>query len=87
VANTKQSTKRARQTLKREARNASQRTAIRSSIKKVLKVFQAKDLKAAQDAFKKTVSVIDKAVTHHIIHRNKASRLKSRLHTKLKNIA
>ena len=84
MANTKQSTKRARQTKKREERTSGQRTHIRSSIKKVLKVMQSKDLKAAQAAFISTISAIDRAVTHHIIHRNKASRLKSRLHAKLK---
>ncbi len=84
MANTKQSTKRARQTKKREAHKMGQRTHIRSSIKKVLKVLQSKDVKAAETAFLQTISAIDKAVNHHIIHRNKASRLKSRLHAKLK---
>ena len=86
MANTKQSTKRARQTQKHEQHNAGQRTAIRTSIKKVLKAFQSKDGNAAKDLFQKTVSILDKAASHHIIHHNKASRLKSRLHTKLKNI-
>lgn len=86
MANTKQSTKRARQTKKREQHTAGQRTQIRSSIKKVLKVIQSKDLKAAQAAFIHTVSKLDKAVHHHILHRNKASRLKSRLHAKLKSL-
>lgn len=84
VANTKQSTKRARQTKKREQRTTGQRTHIRTSIKKVLKALQSKDLKTAQAAFFTAISTLDKAVTHHIIHRNKASRLKSRLHAKLK---
>lgn len=86
MANTKQSTKRARQGKKREQHNASQRSVIRSSIKKVLKSVVAKDPKAALTAYQVTAKVLDKAASHHIIHKNKASRLKSRLHAKLKSI-
>lgn len=87
MANTEQATKRVRQAKKRELQNASERSAVRSVVKKVLKLIQANDATAAKAIFPDTASLIDKAVTHGVIHKNKASRLKSRLHQKLKALS
>lgn len=56
----------------REARNKKRELSVKASIKKVRISKKASDLTAA-------FSALDKAVKVNLIHRNKASRLKSRL--------
>ncbi|AKQ33844.1 30S ribosomal protein S20 [Coxiella-like endosymbiont of Rhipicephalus sanguineus] len=84
MANTPQAKKRARQNQKRRLHNASQRSAVRTIVKKTLKSLQANDHSAAQSAFQQAVQLLDKAAGKRIIHPNKAARLKSRLNQKLK---
>ena len=48
-----------------------------------LKYLDAKDLDGAKAALQKTVSVVDKMATKGIIHKNTASRYKSRLAAKI----
>ena len=79
MANIASAKKRARQSEKLRLQNASQRSVLRTYIKKVTSAIEAKDKKAAQDAFNAAVPVIDSMVSKGIIHKNKASRHKSRL--------
>jgi small subunit ribosomal protein S20 len=79
LANTAQATKRARQAENRRQRNASQRSELRSSIKKVVAAIRSGNSEAALQAYRKAVPVIDSAVGKGLIHQNKASRHKSRL--------
>ncbi|KAF3981453.1 MAG: 30S ribosomal protein S20 [Methylococcales symbiont of Hymedesmia sp. n. MRB-2018] len=87
MANTAQAKKRARQAEKSRIRNASQRSNMRTFIKKVIASIESGDKEAAQVAYKAVVSTIDKAVSKGLIHKNKAARSKSRLSTRVNSIA
>ena len=87
MANSPQAKKRARQAEKNRARNAGQRSNLRTFIKKVIAAVRAGDKEQAQAAFKAAQPVIDSAVNKGLIHKNKASRSKSRLNSKLKAMA
>lgn len=84
MANIASAKKRSRQSEKLRLHNASQRSMLRTYIKKVTSAIEAKDKKAAEDAFKAAVPVIDSMVSKGIIHKNKASRHKSRLNSHVK---
>ncbi len=86
MANTSQARKRVRQANKARARNASQKTEFRSSVKKVLKSISEKNKGQSSQDYKKAVSIMDKLVTKGLLHKNKAARHKSRLNKQLKNL-
>ncbi|HXS72450.1 MAG TPA: 30S ribosomal protein S20 [Rhodanobacteraceae bacterium] len=83
MANIKSAKKRARQSEVHRMRNASQRSMLRSSIRKVLKAIEAKDKAAAQAAYQSAEPVMDRYAHHGLIHKNKAARHKSRLSAKI----
>jgi small subunit ribosomal protein S20 len=87
VANIKSAIKRARQNDKLRLRNASARSMFRTFVKNVVKAIEAKQPEAAKTAFEKAQPVIDKAAQKGIIHKNKASRIKSRLSAQIKTLA
>ena len=87
MANTAQAKKRAKQAEARRQRNFSQKSTLRTAIKKVLKAVQSGDKTAAAASCKEVSTLADRAVGKKLIHANKAARLKSRLNTKLKAIA
>lgn len=84
MANTLQARKRARQALVRNKHNASMRSMMRTSIKRVRQAIDAGDKQAAQDVYRKATSVIDRVADKNIIHKNKAARHKSRLAAAIK---
>ena len=84
MANTPQAKKRARQAEGRRVHNASQRSAMRTAIKKTIAAVESGDYEAANTAYVAMVPMLDRAATHGIIHQNKASRHKSRLNTRVK---
>lgn len=79
MANHKSAEKRARQNTKRNEINRSNRSALRTSIKKLRTAVASNDKKASTDLLTPTISLIDKAVNKGILHRNTAARHKSRL--------
>jgi small subunit ribosomal protein S20 len=79
MANHKSAEKRVRQNAKRKEINRSNRSALRTSIKKLRAAVAAKDETATGELLIPTVSLIDKAVNKGIIHKNTAARYKSRL--------
>ncbi|MEP7155310.1 MAG: 30S ribosomal protein S20 [Betaproteobacteria bacterium] len=87
MANTKQAAKRARQATKQRAHNMSQRTELRTAIKKVAAAVAAGDVAKAEAVFKSSSSTIDSIADKNIIHKNKAARHKSRLSAAIKGIA
>ncbi|HAN55071.1 MAG: 30S ribosomal protein S20 [Pseudomonadota bacterium] len=87
MANTAQARKRARQNDKQRAHNAALRSTLRTAIKKVQKAVLAGDKNAAQSIFTDSMSVIDSIADKRIIHKNKASRHKSRLSSAVKAMA
>lgn len=87
MANSAQARKRARQTEKQRQHNASLRSTLRTAIKKVAKAVQAGDKEAAKAVYQESVSVVDRIADKNIIHKNKASRHKSRLSAAIKAMA
>ena len=79
MANHKQSKKRARQNLKRVARNRPLRTVLRTKIKKVRADIAGNQVDEAKESLKAAVKQLDKSVVKGIVHRRTASRLISRL--------
>ncbi len=84
MANSVSARKRARQAEKHRLLNASQRSAMRTAVKKVDAAIESGDKSAAEAAYKAAVPAIDKSVTKGLIHRNKAARHKSRLNAKIR---
>jgi small subunit ribosomal protein S20 len=84
MANSAQARKRARQATKQRALNMSQRSALRTAIKKVRKAIGAGDKTAAQVVFNDSQSVIDSIADKNIVHKNTAARYKSRLSAAIK---
>ena len=87
MANSAQAKKRAIQNQKANVRNSSQRSMVRTYIKKVVNAIKAGDKEAAQAAYKAAVPVIDSIADKGIIHKNKAARHKSRLNAQIKALA
>ena len=79
MANHKSAIKRVRQNTKRNAINKSNRTRLRTQIKKLRASIAGHDKGGSGELLCATVSVIDKAVNKGIIHKNTAARYKSRL--------
>lgn len=79
MANSAQARKRARQNETRRRHNASFRSMVRTSIKKVVTAIRAKDAEKATEAYRSAVPVIDRMANKGIISKNKAARHKSRL--------
>ncbi len=87
MANSAQARKRARQAEKRRIQNASQRSMVRTYIKRVDAAIAAGDADAAGSALTDALPLIDKMVTKGIMHKNKAARHKSRLNKKVKALS
>ena len=87
MANSPQAKKRARQAIKSRARNASQRSMVRTYLKKVLAAIESGDKQVATDAYNAAVPVLDRMADKGIFHKNKAARYKSRLNTQIKALA
>ena len=87
MANSPQATKRARQAENNRQRNASQRSMMRTSIKKVVAAINAGDADAARDAYKAAVPLIDRMAGKGLIHANKAARHKSRLNQHIRALS
>ena len=79
MANHKSAIKRHKQSLKRAARNRSQRTRVKNVIKSVRAAILSNDPATAEKALSSATSVIDKASTKGAIHWKNASRKISRL--------
>ena len=84
MANIKSAQKRAKQTVVRNARNAAQRSMLRTAVKKVLKALEANDAAGAQAAFAVAEPILDRYSSRGLIHKNKAARHKSRLTARIK---
>ncbi|MED5275182.1 MAG: 30S ribosomal protein S20 [Pseudomonadota bacterium] len=86
LANTSQARKRVRQAIKARERNASQKSAFRTSIKKVLKSLADKNKEKSNEFFKEVTSMAGKLVKKGLIHKNKAARYQSRLNKQIKSL-
>ena len=79
MANTAQAKKRARQAEATRMRNASQKSELRTAVKKVRKAIAAGDKAAATKTLQESQAVMDRIADKKIVHKNTASRTKSRL--------
>ena len=84
MANSAQARKRARQNEKQRRHNASQRSMVRTYIKRVEAAIAGGDPAAARTQLDTAIPVIDRMVGHGILHKNKAARHKSRLSARIK---
>ncbi len=83
MANHFSALKRARQTEKRTARNRINKSRLRTALRRFKDSLSGGDKEAASQAYRETVSVLDKSVQKGVIHDNTASRYKSRLAARL----
>jgi small subunit ribosomal protein S20 len=87
MANIASARKRARQAVKLNAHNSSLRSTLRTAVKAVRKAVAAGDKAAAAAVFQKSMSTIDRIADKKIVHKNTASRQKSRLAAAVKGMA
>src|SRR5690606_28105777 len=83
VANIKSAEKRARQMIKRRARNVAGRWKLRTAIKSVVNAVNAGNKEEAVAKLKIATPIIDSAVNKGLIHRNRAARHKSDLNARV----
>ncbi len=79
MANIKSAQKRARQNSGRQERNNVLRSSARTAIKKARVAISSGDQEAAATAVHKVTLVLDRAASKGAIHKNNASRRKSRI--------
>ena len=87
MANIKSAKKRAIQSEKRRQHNASQRSMMRTYIKKVYAAVATGDETAANSAFSEMQKVLDRMASKGLIHANKAANHKSKLAAQIKKLA
>jgi small subunit ribosomal protein S20 len=87
LANSAQAKKRARQADKRNLSNASQRSAMRRAVKKIINAIEAGDKAVAETAYKSAVPMIDSGAGKGLLPKNTAARYKSRLNTRIRAMA
>jgi len=73
--------------VRRNAINKKNKSALRSQVKKLKEIIEAKDKDGAKKLLPKVFSSIDRTVKKGTIHKNKGSRAKSRLSRQIEQIA
>ena len=79
MPNTKSAAKAMRQSIKRNLRNIKAKDKFKDAVKEVKKLIAAGKKSDAAKAMENVFSALDKAAKTHVIHKNTASRKKSRL--------
>jgi len=79
MANIKSQKKRALTNAKANLKNASEKSRLKTAVKKVNKAVEAKDKETAVKAFNECNSLLDKAATSHLRSKQYVAREKSRL--------
>jgi small subunit ribosomal protein S20 len=83
MANHFSALKRARQTVKRSARNRANTSRLRTVLRELRESLAKGDKQVAEQVYRQTVSALDKAIQKGVLHENTASRYKSRLSARL----
>lgn len=86
MANHLSALKRARQTERKTAVNRSNKTRLRNAIRKFREGLAAGNKDNVNQLYRETVSALDKSVQKGVIHKNTASRYKSRLSARLEAV-
>ena len=84
MPNSASASKRLRQSAVRHQRNKAQKTAMKTQIKAVLAAVEAGDFEKAEQEYRVASQRLDRAGAKGVIHKNKASRGKSRLQAAIK---
>ena len=71
--------KRMRQSATRRDRNRARKTRVKTEVRKLREITAAGQVAQARDALPRVSKIVDQVAAKGTIHRNKASRLKSRL--------
>ncbi len=79
MANHASALKAHRQSIKRNAKNSSQRSSLRTALKKFSQLIKDGKTEEAQKSVTRMYSIVDKAVRKKVLSRNAAARQKSRL--------
>lgn len=87
MANIKSAKKRVKVIRTKTLRNKMIKSGVKTAIKKVYTAVEANDAAAAKAALQNAVSVIDKAKSKGVLHKNTASRKVSRLTKTVNKIA
>jgi small subunit ribosomal protein S20 len=87
MPNHKSAEKRVRQNEKRRLINRSNRSSLRTQIKKLRTALTSGDAAQSQELLVPTIRTIDKAVNKGILHKNTAARYKSRLTAHVNKLA
>jgi small subunit ribosomal protein S20 len=87
MARTRSAAKQARSSVRKQAHNKAIKSKIHSLEKKLLSLIDAKQATEAAAAYRDLAAALDKAAKVQVIHRNLASRKKSRLAARLKKLA
>lgn len=84
MPNSKSASKRLRQNVTRRDRNRSIKSDLRTQLRKVRAAITAGDVAAAEAGYILVAKKLDRAGSRNIVHRNTASRTKSRLQKSIK---
>ncbi len=87
MANHVSALKRVRQTKRKTGVNRANRSRIRGSLRLMREALQKGDAQAAQEQFRAVTSALDKSVQKGVLHKNTASRYKSRLNARVKALS
>lgn len=87
MSNHKSAAKKARRDAEARLRNRSNRSALKSAVKKFLAVVSTGNKTEAAALLPKTLGVVDRAVRKGVVHKNAANRAKSRLTLKVNALA
>jgi small subunit ribosomal protein S20 len=86
MANHVSSLKRARQTVVKTAVNRANKSKLRGILRTLREAIAAGDAKVVTAQYRETVSILDKSVQKGVLHKNTASRYKSRLNARVKAV-
>jgi len=86
MANHFSALKRARQTIRRTARNRANASRLRTQLRSLREALAKGDKSAAEKIYRETASALDKAIQKGVLHENTAARYKSRLNVRLNGL-
>ena len=87
MANHVSSLKRARQTITKTAVNRANKSKLRGTLRTLREAIAKGDHTVATEQYRATASILDKSVQKGVLHKNTASRYKSRLNARVKAVA
>jgi len=84
MANHVSSLKRARQTVAKTANNRANKSKLRGTLRAMREAIAKGDAEGLRKIYSETASILDKSVQKGVLHKNTASRYKSRLNARVK---